>query len=155
MLSTNKQKGFSNLELVVAIAIIVILASISFIALNDQRSKARDAKRISDVRRIRTALELYFSDTDEYPVMAEPIILGKDKAIKLCSPTEGGFVGADVACTQETTYMSLIPTDPLGGQSYKYQGDANAFNLTFTTEKESDLGPAGVYVADSGNIRLK
>jgi len=61
-MSINKQKGFSTLELLVVIVIILILAGISIIALNGQRAKARDAKRISDINQIRTVLEFYYNN---------------------------------------------------------------------------------------------
>lgn len=152
MIFLNKQKGFSNLELIVVITIIMVLAIISFLALNDQRAKARDAKRISDVRQIRTALEFYFSDEDAYPIVEEAISLGEENTSKLCSAEEGGFVSGQTTCTSATTYMSLVPTDPFANQDYKYIGNADNYNISFILEKESELGLAGAYVADSGNI---
>ncbi|MFH1171716.1 MAG: type II secretion system protein, partial [bacterium] len=47
-----KQKGFTLVELLVVIAIIGLLSTIAFISLNRARAKARDAKRISDVREL-------------------------------------------------------------------------------------------------------
>ncbi len=65
----HKNKGFTLVELLVVIAIIGLLATIAFISLNSARGKARDAKRISDVRSLQSALELYYNDqaTPEYP----------------------------------------------------------------------------------------
>src|SRR4030042_4253462 len=100
MIKLKKQQGFSLIELLVVIVIIILLAGISIIALNGQRAKARDAKRISDIKQIQTALEFYYSNEQEYPVIPQPISLGID-IIKLCAKTEGGFVGAETACSQE------------------------------------------------------
>ncbi len=52
-------RGFTLIELLVVIAIIAMLASVILASLNTARSKARDAKRISDLDQIRTALALY------------------------------------------------------------------------------------------------
>ncbi len=152
MNSLNRQKGVSLIELLVIIIIIVILASISVIALNGQRAKARDAKRISDIKQVRTALEFYFSDEGEYPIVEQPIVLGQANATKLCSKVEGGFVAAETACNQETTYMTEIPTDPLLDKQYTYIGAQDGYDITFITEKESTLGPAGLYHAHTETI---
>ena len=64
-----KKKGFTLVELLVVIAIIGLLSTLAFISLNNARSKARDAKRVSDVRQIQSALELYYNNqtTPAYP----------------------------------------------------------------------------------------
>ena len=64
-LSTSlRQKGFTLIELLVVIAIIGLLSTLAVVALNSARAKARDAKRVADIKQVQTALELFFNDED-------------------------------------------------------------------------------------------
>ena len=63
----NHPAGFTLIELLVVVVIIGILATLATVALSNARAKARDAKRVSDVKQIQTALELYFSEEQSYP----------------------------------------------------------------------------------------
>ena len=60
-------RGFTLIELLVVVAIIGMLASVVIASLGSSRMKARDARRIADLNEIRTALELYYSDNNQYP----------------------------------------------------------------------------------------
>lgn len=55
----NKNKGFTLIELLVVIAIIGILSGVVLNGLQSARSKAQNAKRLSNVDQIHKALELY------------------------------------------------------------------------------------------------
>nr|MCU0680340.1 prepilin-type N-terminal cleavage/methylation domain-containing protein [Planctomycetota bacterium] len=68
-LNNNKRtsSAFTLIELLVVIAIIAIIATLSVLALQSAREKARDAKRIADVKQLKTALELYYNDANGYP----------------------------------------------------------------------------------------
>ena len=61
------KKGFTLMELLVAIAIIGILSSIVLTSLSSSRERAKDARRISDIKQIQIALELYYDVNSTYP----------------------------------------------------------------------------------------
>ena len=62
------RRGFTLIELLVVIAIIGLLSSIVLVSLNSARSKSRDARRITDIRQVELALELYFDSNNSYPI---------------------------------------------------------------------------------------
>ena len=117
-----QKKGFTLIELLVVVAIIGLLATLSVIAFNTARSKARDTKRVGDVKQIQTALALYYTDNNGYPATADFVT--------------GGAIG-----TGTTIYMNKIPAAPLpsndgscpaGVSDYTYtSANSNTYTLTF------------------------
>ncbi len=66
-MTLDRNKGFTLVELLVVITIIGLLSSVVLASLNEARSRARDARRISDLNTIQTALALYYEDNGHYP----------------------------------------------------------------------------------------
>src|SRR5262245_13535710 len=109
-----KQKyasGFTLIELLVVIAVIGFIASLVMVFLNDARMKSRDAKRVSEVKQMMTALEQYYSECASYPA-ATSIVLGSATYTSLYSGgaacAGGGFGTAQTG----TTYIKVITAAP-------------------------------------------
>jgi len=105
------KKGFTLIELLVVIAIIGILATIAVVALQNARAKARDARRVADVKQTQTALELFFNDKQRYPTAAE-------------------FSSGQIFSTSTlgtTTYMQIIPTPPAPADGTCTNFDNNSY----------------------------
>jgi len=121
------KKGFTLIELLVVIAIIALLSTLSVVALNSARAKARDARRVSDIKQIRTALEMYFDSAMAYPAVATTTTLGV--AATACLNSTGWTT---TGCTG-TVYMQNVPDDPqnTGTKIYTY-GVGGTGNSTYT-----------------------
>lgn len=64
----SKSGGFTLIEMLVVVAIIGLLSSVVIVGLNDARKKARDARRIADLRQVQNGLENFYSSNDQkYP----------------------------------------------------------------------------------------
>lgn len=126
-----KNKGFTLIELLVVIAIIGLLSTLAVVALNSARAKSRDAKRVSDVKQVQTALELYYNDNNAYPVA-------------------GTWAAMDTALA---TQMATVPTNPSpNGTAYTYVGTASTYTITFTLEGVTGQLAAGPHSATEGGI---
>ena len=71
-LSKNRRifdNGFTIIELIVVIAIIATLTGIVMMNVSIYMTKARDAKRISDMKTIKTALSAYAASHNDFPHM--------------------------------------------------------------------------------------
>ena len=108
----NNKPGFTLIELLVVIAIIGLLSTLSILALNTARARARDAKRIADVKQIQTALEMYYNDTSDYPDNASitpglPIFRANGTFLRQVpappTPADGSNCGSPLAYTYTKT----------------------------------------------------
>jgi prepilin-type N-terminal cleavage/methylation domain-containing protein len=70
-LSTKQSKkyfaGFTLVELIVVITILVILGTIAFTSLSGFSGSARDSSRVSDITNLSKSLEMTYIKTSTYP----------------------------------------------------------------------------------------
>lgn len=92
-------KGFTLIELLVVIAIIGLLASIVLVSLNSARGKARDVRRMADLKQMQTALEMYYDDNGYYPSSGNTWLYS-------CNSSW------DTLQTALAPYISKLPQDP-------------------------------------------
>jgi prepilin-type N-terminal cleavage/methylation domain-containing protein len=122
--------GFTLIEVLTVVAIIGILVVTSFFAWKLQFTKAKDAERKDDLKRLRIAFEEYYTDNEAYPPA---------DAISTC--------GSDSL----KPYLNSIPCDPLTGIAYCYILDPDnpaspqSFRLltTLGNLKDSDIAKLG------------
>lgn len=111
---TKNKSGFTLIELLVTVAIIAVVSAIGIASYQIVNKNARDAKRVSDLRVIQSALEQYHADNLHYP--NQNSYSGTD-----CPDTiNGDFVfGCPLKSLDASkTYLSKIPND--ADPYYKY-----------------------------------
>jgi len=123
------KKGFTLIELLVVISIIGLLASVILISLNSARAKARDAKRIGDLRQLSTALEFYFDQNSAYPpdaVSCDTSAGASADVLPGCSPGSdttpgpGDFWAAGGFKLVSPQFLAAAPWDPRNIRPYMY-----------------------------------
>ncbi|MBI3963654.1 MAG: type II secretion system protein [Candidatus Kerfeldbacteria bacterium] len=121
------KKGFTLVELLVVIAIIGLLATLAFVSLNSARAKARDAKRVSDVRQIQSALELYYNNQVIPGYPDNPA--GADFIVSSAASWAGFIPGTTLPTppgADDCTNGTITPADAdltnYSGQQYYYKG---------------------------------
>ncbi|MDO8599174.1 MAG: prepilin-type N-terminal cleavage/methylation domain-containing protein [bacterium] len=160
------RKGFTLIELLVVIAIIGLLSTLAVVAMSNARLKARDAKRVSDVKQSQSALDLYAADKNGYPTdgtegVAAGLTLGGASA--KCLDNASGYKAS--GCV-EPIYMGLVPKNPTPkGADYVYTSYSDAANtttcdaspcvsykMTFTLEADTGELKKGACSATPGGI---
>lgn len=120
-INTAGKKSFTLIELLVVIAIIGLLSSIVLVSLQGVRTKARDARRLSDMRQILTALEMYYNKYGKYP--GPTASYGEYNTTSSCVGWDISREDKDgdgiffIDPLQEEGFMPAVPRDPLDSPS--------------------------------------
>ncbi|MEI6378772.1 MAG: type II secretion system protein [Candidatus Falkowbacteria bacterium] len=141
----NKRHGFTFVELLVIIVIIGVLAVLATTSLLKARVKACDAKRVSDVKQLTTALEMYYYDAKGYP-----------KDLPWGQPLINNETG--------TTFMNIVPQAPSfcvygdacvdpKDKNYDYvSADINKYRINYCLDNAANGEVAGQKFAKPGVI---
>lgn len=116
------RRGFTLIELMIAISIVAVLSSIGFASYSSSQVYARDSKRKQDLRAVATALELYYQQNRRYPCnIGSTQGSGKSNGVLTdfwindfeyasCDPT------ATAAKPLNSNFINQMPHDPKGNQ---------------------------------------
>ena len=131
----NLKNGFTLIELLVVISIIGLLASVVLVSLNSTRSKARDTKRVAEVRQLINALQLYVDNVGTFPNATGSCLngwccLGHGDA-GTCWTVPSTYHGSTALDAQLAPYVPKLPDDPLNntaryGDAYMYRVDTDS-----------------------------
>ena len=121
------KKGFTLIEMLIVIAIISILASVFLVGLRGFRGGAYDSRRMMDIQKVQSYLEIYYTKNRQYP-------------------DESLWSGLQTALINAGTGVTAIPNDPLStsGNTYYYGVDNSDFQsyvlgARFSTSEHSSL----------------
>lgn len=140
------KNGFTMIELLVVVSIIGLLSTFGFVAFNSARVKSRDAQRLTDIKRIQHALDLYYNQKGQYPIKDPAIILGETGSVGASLSLDNGFSVSPAG----TVYLDPVPHNPeSGGTDYRYLSSfGDTYSITYRLEAD------GLdYTASPGNIR--
>lgn len=100
-----KNLGFTLIELLVVISIIGLLATFAIVSLQNTRVKARDTRRIADLKQVRTIFENYIINNGNVPGGGQ-----------LCYRSSNSGEWASL----KTILGANLPLDPSNSGDYRY-----------------------------------
>ena len=66
-MKAKNKKGFSLIELIVVMTIVMVISVVGMVTFTGTNKKARDSKRMADLEKVRISLELYKQENSVYP----------------------------------------------------------------------------------------
>ncbi len=138
-------QGFTLIELTVVVAIIGMLSAVLYANFDDARKQARDKARMTSLKELQLAIELYKAQNGSYPTAG-------------CSAGTDKFAGPGsenrtdlVSCTGTAQYISqlgfipdfisALPIDPksetVSNQGIYYRSDGTSYKLMFLDTVET------------------
>ena len=151
------QAGFTLIELMVVISIISLLSSIILVTVYRARVNGRDARRLSDLQNVQTALELYYNTYNHYPITTCSGPNASSDGWVTPNGTYGDYpnygicdvVGGPITSSGFNTAMAnfiyplrdplLLNTDPITGYWYKSNGTEYKFQIYATPENMNNF----------------
>jgi len=150
MWAKHKQHGFTIVELLIVIVVIGILAAITIVAYNGIQQRARDMSRISDLRGLQKAIEMYYVDKGSYPLPGN----GSGAWTGQCA-SYGGKDDYIVGLTP--TYIPKLPYEKyfttISNQCYLYRSNGIDYSLLSHMSAESVCGGDPSNVCNPETIR--
>lgn len=124
------QRGFTIVELLIAIVVIAVLATLPVAAYSGMQQRGRDTQRVSDMKAIVKGLEMYKTLNGSYPASNTTNVIGGWEASSI---NPGQFL----LVLKTSGVMSTIPVDPVNTTSpsmfykyYRYTAGSNGCDVT-------------------------
>lgn len=143
--------GFTLVELLIAVAIVGILASVLLMSLNGSTAQARDAERQADLRALQSAVELYKLKYGRYPA-------GCRDTTSSWTGNWSGQAGSGYQCASGNQYIvglapefiPVLPTDPKLNPAFANSGYVYTTNPEGTVYKIMALNTVETEVVQIG-----
>lgn len=140
--------GFTIVELLIVIVVIAILAAISVVAYTGIQNRARDSQRMTGMKSIERALELYRVDNGSYPTCSNSVYVPGITAVSACNMSS-------IASSLVPTYLPSLPTDPInsGNDVFRYAVGYQKTGATSYVSNQSNNYITGMRLeAQSGGV---
>lgn len=135
-------KGFTLMEILIAMAIVGILSGVGFSSFTTSIKKTRDAERKADLSSITKALEAYNSDFGVYPPAQSERIsgCGDGDTTNEIDGTQTCSWGAAFSLDSGKVYMKTLPREGRDSYFYVYRvsTDQKKFQLFTHLETSTD-----------------
>ena len=145
--------GFTVIEALITVAAAAIMILVLLTAIISARARARDARRLADVRSFASALKLFYKDNNFYPQGTRTILDG----------TQGldttGWNGKPVPpIYMQKTAKSPLPADGNCAASqnayiYSSLSDETDYSITFCLGQTTDGFGPGTHTVKPGGVR--
>ncbi len=143
-----RSAGFSLIELLIVVAIILIIAAIAIPNLLRARMAANEAAAISTVRNINSSEAVYYN---EYPNVGYAVTLAQMGPATPCSPTGACLIDEIVGCAAEPCikggYQYFMTSDTAGAVP------RTTYATTATPLKFGQSGTRNVCSTEDGILR--
>ena len=104
-----RQRGFTLIELMVVMSLIVVLAGIGLTVYANSVTRAKEAVLKEDLYRMRQAIDQYYADRNKYPESLDALVTDKYLRVLPVDP----FTNS--ATTWQTVQAELEPGNATGG----------------------------------------
>lgn len=145
--------GFTLIELLVVITVIGILTAISTVSYSKVQAKGRDTQRINDLKKLQSALQLYYQDEGVFPTtgIANQWYSSETGDNFPNGPgNDGNWIPASPA-PLAPKYIKQLPKDPKGGAGSTYSGDATCVDVKSSYVYRSDTGTGYALLSRCGS----
>ncbi|MBU1088401.1 type II secretion system GspH family protein [Patescibacteria group bacterium] len=124
-MTKNLKNGFSLIELIVAMTIVMVVTMVGVVSYQGANRKARDGKRKADLEKIRVALEIYRQENDYYPETADSDLV--------------------------PDYLQGWPDDPRNNSYYYLRGVGTLYSYAIYAQMEGTGETNGYYGENCGD----
>ncbi len=119
------KKGFTLVELIVVIAVIGILATVTIVGLGRYQTDTRDANRVASITTIAEALEKYYDANGEYPSCSAITAAGGVVSNDVLKGTATKSLITPQAAPGTTNSIKCETLSVDGTDIFEYQGDGS------------------------------